>query len=192
MTNPIEREIDDHRRAIADLEARLEGNDERRFALREEAYLDRHPIGDRPIPSQHLGTPPNYVPPHAVGKPYSRTRFYKDKLRGKWLGVCSGIADYIGVDVLWVRLVMILSTFVIFPINLIAYLVVAILAPNRPDGLYENREDQRFWQQVRANSSRSTKDVRSKLRDIDRRIADIETHFVSSNRRLSDEIDALR
>ena len=29
----------------------------------------------------------------------SRTKFYLDKQNRKWLGVCSGIADYTGVDV---------------------------------------------------------------------------------------------
>ena len=33
-----------------------------------------------------------------------RTRFYRDKQNGKLMGVCAGVADYTGVDVLWVRL----------------------------------------------------------------------------------------
>ena len=32
------------------------------------------------------------------------TRFYRDKVNGKFMGVCSGIADYTGIDVLWVRI----------------------------------------------------------------------------------------
>ena len=31
----------------------------------------------------------------------SRTKFYLDKANGKWLGVCSGLADYTGIDVIW-------------------------------------------------------------------------------------------
>ncbi len=31
------------------------------------------------------------------------TQFYLDKQNAKWLGVCSGLAAYSGVDVLWVR-----------------------------------------------------------------------------------------
>ena len=122
----------------------------------------------------------------------SRTRFYRDKVRGKWLGVCAGLADYTGIDVLWIRLAAVLSTFVIAPFNLIAYLVIAWMTDVRPMGLYDNADDQKFWQRVRSNTSGSAQDVRSKLRDIDRRIGDIEAHFVSSNRRLADEIDALK
>ena len=40
--------------------------------------------------------------------------------------------------------------------------------------------------------SRSTAEVRSKFRDLDRRLADIETLYTSRNSRLADEIDNLR
>ena len=33
----------------------------------------------------------------------SRTQFYLDKQNAKWKGVCAGIADYTGIDVLFVR-----------------------------------------------------------------------------------------
>ncbi|MFX8731571.1 PspC domain-containing protein, partial [Acinetobacter baumannii] len=33
-----------------------------------------------------------------------RPRLYRDKVNGKFLGVCAGIADYTGIDALWVRL----------------------------------------------------------------------------------------
>jgi len=45
---------------------------------------------------------------------------------------------------------------------------------------------------VRTNPARSTRDVRSKFRDIDRRLADIEVYYTSRNTRLADEIDSLR
>ena len=41
----------------------------------------------------------------------SRTKFYLDKQNSKWLGVCSGIADYTGIDVTWVRVGTALLTF---------------------------------------------------------------------------------
>jgi len=45
---------------------------------------------------------------------------------------------------------------------------------------------------VRARPGSSVRDVRAKFRDIDRRIADIETHVTSHNSSLAREIDALR
>lgn len=122
-----------------------------------------------------------------------RTKYYLDKQNGKWLGVCSGIADYSGIDVIWVRVGAVLVTLMgAFPWSLIAYFVVAHFAENKPLGLYTDRDDEKFWQGVRSNPARSTRDVRSKFRDIDRRLADIETHYTSRNTRLAEEIDNLR
>jgi phage shock protein C len=122
----------------------------------------------------------------------SRTKFYLDKQNSKWLGVCAGLADYTGIEVLWLRLGFVLLSFAMFPINVIAYVLIAWMASNKPQGLYEGPEDQKFWQGVRANPKRSTSEVRSKFRDIDRRLADIEMYYTSRNTRLADEIDSLR
>lgn len=122
-----------------------------------------------------------------------RTKFYLDKQNGKWSGVCAGIADYSGIDALWVRAGAILLTLMGgFPWTLIAYFVVAWMADTKPVSLYSSSEDKKFWQGVRSNPSGTARDIRSRFRDMDRRLADIELHYTSSNRRLSDEIDALR
>ncbi|OJY66001.1 MAG: phage shock protein C [Sphingobium sp. 66-54] len=122
-----------------------------------------------------------------------RTKFYLDKQNGKWMGVCAGIADYTGIDVLWVRIGAVLVTLMgAFPWTIIAYHLVAWMADVKPSGLYASQDDEKFWQGVRTNPARSTRDVRSKFRDIDRRLADIETFYTSRNTRLADEIDKLR
>lgn len=123
----------------------------------------------------------------------SRTKFYLDKQNKKWLGVCAGIADYTGVDVLWVRIGAVLITLMGgFPWTLIGYWLAAWLAEPKPYGLYVNEDEKKFWQKVRSSPARSTRDVRSKFRDIDRRLADIEMFYTSRNSRLADEIDSLR
>lgn len=123
----------------------------------------------------------------------SRTKFYLDKQNAKWSGVCAGIADYTGLDVLWVRVGAVLLTITGgFPWTLIAYWLIAWLGQPKPLGLYDSAEDAKFWQGVRSNPRRTTAEVRSKFRDIDRRIADIELFYTSRNTRLADEIDSLR
>lgn len=123
----------------------------------------------------------------------SRTKFYLDKQNRKWLGVCSGIADYTGIDATWVRVgAVVLTVAGGFPWTLLAYGLVAWMADAKPYGLYDSKEDQKFWQGVRSNPTRSTAEVRSKFRDIDRRLADIETMYTSRNTRLADEIESLR
>ena len=122
-----------------------------------------------------------------------RTKFYLDKKNGKFLGVCSGIADYSGINVLWVRIGAVLVTLMgAFPWTVIAYFLAAWMADDKPSGLYADRDDEKFWQGVRTNPARSTRDVRSKFRDIDRRLGDIETYYTSRNTRLASEIDSLR
>lgn len=122
----------------------------------------------------------------------SRTKFYLDKQNAKMLGVCSGIADYTGFDATLVRVGMVLMTLFTGGWTIPAYLITAWIAPNKPFGLYDDADDARFWQGVRSNPSRSAAEVRSKFRDLDRRLADIETLYTSRNTRLADEIDALR
>ncbi len=123
----------------------------------------------------------------------SRTKFYLDKQNAKWKGVCAGIADYTGVDPLWVRLgtvamVVIAQQWWI----ILGYVLVAWMAKKKPIGLYQNEDDAKFWQGVRSNPKRSTTEVRSKFRELDRRLADIETHYTSRNTALASEIESLR
>ena len=121
-----------------------------------------------------------------------RTRFYRDKINGKLMGVCAGIADYTGVDVLWVRLATVISMSVTGGMTLPLYILVGMLAPKKPGHLYGNREEQKFWQGVRQSPARTAREVRATFRDIDRRLADVENFYVSNNPRLTAEIERLR
>ena len=122
------------------------------------------------------------------------TKFYLDKKNKQWSGVCAGIADYTGVDVTLVRIGAVVLTLIGgFPWTLIAYFVAAWIAPVKPPELSaETPEQAKFWQGVRASPRRTIRDVRSRFRDIDRRLADVETYVTSSNSRLAREIDSLR
>ncbi|KQN25966.1 phage shock protein C [Sphingomonas sp. Leaf33] len=122
----------------------------------------------------------------------ARTKFYTDKPNGKWMGVCAGISDYTGIDVTLVRVGMVLLTVVSNGIALVGYVAAGWLAPKKPYDLYETPDQEKFWQGVRSNPKRSTAEVRSKFRELDRRLADIETHYTSRNTRLAEEIEALR
>ncbi len=122
----------------------------------------------------------------------SRTQFYLDKQNAKWLGVCSGIADYTGLDVTLVRIGLVILTLATTGWLVVGYMLAGWLAPKKPIGLYQSEDDAKFWQGVRTNPRRSTAEVRSKFRDIDRRLADIELIYTSRNKRLADEIDSLR
>jgi phage shock protein C len=123
-----------------------------------------------------------------------QTKFYLDKRDAKWLGVCSGISDYTGLDVTLVRVGLVILTVVGgFPWTLIAYWITAWIANDKPSELaYSSPEDRKFWQGVRTRPGNTVRDVRSTFRDIDRRLSDLEVYYTSHNRRLADEIDSLR
>ncbi|MDT9597559.1 envelope stress response membrane protein PspC [Sphingosinicella rhizophila] len=121
------------------------------------------------------------------------TKFYLDKRNGKWMGVCAGIADYTGLDVTLIRVGVVLLTLLGQGSPVIAYLVAGFMAPKKPRELIEESAEQtKFWQGVRASPTRTVRDVRSRFRDIDRRLADVETYVTSTNSRLSREIEQLR
>lgn len=123
----------------------------------------------------------------------THTTLYRDKENAKFLGVCSGIADYTGINPLWVRLGF-LATFPLglFPFTLPMYLLAGLLLNKRPPHLYKDAKEQKYWQTVRQNPRRTTREIRGKFRDIDRRLADVEHFYVSNNPRLTAEIEQLR
>jgi phage shock protein C len=121
------------------------------------------------------------------------TKFYLDRENAKWKGVCSGIADYTGFDVTLIRLGFIVLTLLGSGIGIVAYIAAAWIAPVKPRELSaETPEQAKFWQGVRSSPARTVRDVRSRFREIDRRLADVEAYVTSSNGRLAREIESLR
>ena len=126
-------------------------------------------------------------------QPPSRTRFYRDKRHGKILGVCAGIADYTGFDVNLVRVCMVAAVFLSSGSILPFYVIAAFITPDKPSELaVADSEERQFWQGVRASPARTARDIRSRFKDVDRRLADIESYVTTENRSLAREIDQLR
>ena len=124
-----------------------------------------------------------------------RTGFYLDKRNGKFMGVCAGIADYTGFDVMWVRAATVLATVFGSGFPIVTYLAIGWIADAKPGNFYLEEvdpEDKQFWQKTRAAPGRSIREVRSSFRDIDRRLRDIELAYTSPNNRLAREIDDLK
>ena len=126
-------------------------------------------------------------------QPPSRTRFYRDKRNGKIWGVCAGIADYTGFDVNLVRVCMVAAVVLSSGSILPVYVIAAMVTPDKPRELaVADSEDREFWQGVRASPARSARDIRGRFKDIDRRLADIESYVTTENRSLAREIEQLR
>jgi phage shock protein C len=126
-------------------------------------------------------------------QPPSRTKFYLDKRHGKFMGVCAGLADYTGVDVTLIRVLFFVGLFIAGPPLVVAYFITAFVADDKPRELEMSDPDERlFWQNVRTSPSRTARDIHSRFRDIDRRLADIEHYVTTENRSLAREIEQLR
>jgi phage shock protein C len=132
-------------------------------------------------------------PQYYVDQPASRTRFYRDKRNGKLFGVCAGIADYTGFDISLVRVCFLATVFMSGGSVLPFYFIAAMVTPTKPLILdrSDTEEEREFWQGVRASPARAARDIRSRFKDMDRRLADIESYVTTENRSLAREIEAL-
>jgi phage shock protein C len=55
-------------------------------------------------------------------------RFLVNRPRAKVMGVCAGLADWLGIDVLIIRLALIVATLFTGPVALLLYVLVGWLA----------------------------------------------------------------
>jgi phage shock protein C len=112
-------------------------------------------------------------------------KYYLDRKNGKVMGVCAGIADFTGWDVTLIRVAAVLVTLLgAFPWTVIAYFTAALIAKNMPTGFEGDAQMPRL--------RTSTAELRDSMRDIDHRMAEVESFVTSPNARLAQEIDSLR
>lgn len=57
----------------------------------------------------------------------SKKRFFRSRIQGKVTGVCAGVADYFGWDLLIVRLCAVLGLIFFTAPTLVAYIITTIL-----------------------------------------------------------------
>src|SRR6266542_599044 len=95
------------------------------------------------------------------------------------------IADYTGFDVSLVRVCFLAAVFMSGGSVLPFYLIAAMVTPTKPRSLERSDvEETHFWQGVRASPTRAARDISSRFKDIDRRLADIESYVTTENRSL--------
>jgi phage shock protein C len=114
-------------------------------------------------------------------------RLYRDPRRGKILGVCAGIADYLGIDPLVVRIVAVIGLIFFFLPTIIAYFLAGALIERRPEDLYASGEEARFWRSVRTEPAQTVRDLRHRFREIERRLQAMERWVTSREFKLNRE-----
>lgn len=109
----------------------------------------------------------------------ARDHFYLNKTDGKLFGVCAGLADYLGVETIWIRVAVVVLTLWGFGSTIPLYLLVAFFASRRPrlEDRYDGTRD--MEQRLQRTGQRRVRDtrLRSDLSDMDRRLAEMERHF---------------
>jgi phage shock protein C len=116
-----------------------------------------------------------------------RKPFSVNKADGKVLGVCAGIADHFGLDVSLVRVGMALAVLMTFPMMLVVYFIMGMVASET-----ERRGRRTAPTPPRRMDAPTAEATRQRMRDIDARMQAIETHVTSTNNALAREIDELR
>jgi len=92
-----------------------------------------------------------------------------------------------------VRITMIAAVFLGSGSILPVYFIAGWVAPDQPRELDSTDVEERaFWQSVRRSPARTARDIRLRLKDIDRRLADVESYVTTENRSLAREIEQLR
>ncbi len=69
-------------------------------------------------------------PPPPLSNPKPVKRLYRDSSNGMIGGVCAGLAEYLNIDVTWVRLIAVALCFVSFSTLAIVYIILWIVLPN--------------------------------------------------------------
>jgi phage shock protein C len=112
-------------------------------------------------------------------------KFHLNRREGKWWGVCAGIADFTAVDVTLVRVGLVVLTLVGgFPWTLLAYAGVAWAAKDETAG--SHAAERQAGEVGMLNGDPGPQ------RDIDRRIAEVDSFVAHSSSRLNREFEELR
>jgi len=116
------------------------------------------------------------------------SRLYRNTKDGKIMGVCAGIADYFGVDAWAVRLVALVGLIFFMVPTVAGYFIAGALLDPKPDGLYSDEEDEKFWRSVRTEPVGTVHDLKGRFSDLDRRIQGIEAYVTAKEFELNRDI----
>jgi phage shock protein C len=110
-----------------------------------------------------------------------RFRLWRDRERGIIAGVCAGIADYIGIEPIAVRIVAVLGLLFFFPVTVIGYVILTLALPPKPSSLYGSREEEAFWRSVNTAPTDTFQSLKHKFRDLEDRLAHMEAQVASGD-----------
>src|SRR5215469_17940170 len=111
----------------------------------------------------------------------TRHRLWRDRDRRIIAGVCAGIADYIGVEPVVVRLVAVLGLVFFFPPTIVAYIILALVLRPKPPALYASTDEEAFWRGVGTAPADTFHSLRRKFADLEARLGYMESRVTSGD-----------
>jgi phage shock protein C len=110
-----------------------------------------------------------------------RHRLWRDGDRGIIAGVCAGIADYIGVEPIVVRLVAVLGLVFFFPPTIVVYVILAVVLRPKPPALYASPDEEAFWRGVGTAPADTLQSLKRKFVDLEARLGQMESQVASGD-----------
>lgn len=113
-------------------------------------------------------------------------RFYRSRTDRVWLGVCGGVAERFGWEPSLVRILFVLSFFVLAgPFSIFAYVIAAMITPNEPTGRPNLApEEEQFWRNVSDRPRVTASGLKYTFMDLEDRLRNIERNVTSEEWRL--------
>jgi phage shock protein C len=106
-------------------------------------------------------------------------RLYRDKENAMLAGVCAGLASYFGLCRKGLRVVVAISTVFFFPFVVPAYIILAIILPRKPEDLYKDESQEKFWRGVSMAPSDVFGNLNHRFRELDVRLQKMEAYVTS-------------
>jgi len=106
-------------------------------------------------------------------------RLYRDKENAMLAGVCAGLANYFGLNRKGLRLIVAVSTVFFFPFIVPAYIILAIILPVKPEDLYQDESQEKFWRGISMAPTDVFSNLSHRFRELDLRLQKMETYVTS-------------
>lgn len=106
-------------------------------------------------------------------------KLYRDKENAILAGVCAGLANYFGLNRKGLRVIAAVSTFFFFPFMVPAYIILVFILPAKPEDLYKDESQEKFWRGVSMAPSDVFSGLNHRFRELDLRLQKMEAYVTS-------------
>ncbi len=116
-------------------------------------------------------------------------RLYRDRENAMLAGVCAGLASYFGLNVKGLRIVVCVSTLFFFPFIVPSYVILAIILPAKPEDLYKNESQEKFWRGITMAPTDVFSNLSHRFRELDLRLQKMEAYITSREFEMDRELN---